>query len=187
MCPRKGIMSTYAWSLLTDREFLLKMNHPCPIEHILEPNEIQWNKQIEEKKLVKTDKYYIYWDPDYMNKLKYIDLIGLSQEAELIEVRSGGLFLNKLSENKKLYTKIKQLGYEPKKFKLHFLMFEWYNKLFKLTHKLKLEFETYLNQIKGKTLICAQIRIGRKKASSGLVDDFFTSRNETVKFWSLIK
>ena len=182
------MISTYAWSLLTNRTFLIKMNHPCPLEDILQPNEINWNQKIKENISFQTDQYHIYWDPDYMNRLQFMDLISLSRDADLIEVRSGGLFLNKLSGNKKLVKKIQQLGYEPSKFKIHYLMFEWYHRLFKLIDKLQLEFNHVLNQTNGKTLICAQIRIGGKKsASTGIVDDLFTERNETKRYWSLIK
>ena len=36
-------MSAYAWSLLTDRYFLIHHNKPCELTHFMEPNEHDWN------------------------------------------------------------------------------------------------------------------------------------------------
>ena len=184
-------MSTYAWSLLTNRKFLIKMKHPCPLDEILEPNEIKWNEQIPNEQSLSKSQYYLYWDPDYMNKFKYYDLLNSlnNDETDIIEIRTGGLLLNKFSQNKLLHKRIKQLGYKPNEFKLHYLMHSWYNKLFKLTEKSNLEYNSvYLNKINPNThLICAQIRIGGKKGPTGILDDIFTNRKETHKFWDLIR
>lgn len=42
----KGILSAYLWSLLTNRTFLLKVTKPCNMITLLEPNEVEWNREI---------------------------------------------------------------------------------------------------------------------------------------------
>lgn len=155
------------------------MTHPCPIEHILSPNEIDWNLPLNEP--VNRDQYFVYWDPHQINKFQHLDLLSLSKKTDLIEVRTGAALVNKFHSNKKLHKRIRELGYEPSKFKLHYLIYEWYGKMFKLNSKLKTEYEAYLREIKDKKLICAQIRVG------GQNDDQFTRRTDVKKYWDLIR
>lgn len=162
------------------------MKHPCPIEEILSPNEVNWNEDIQEYSKTK-EQYFIYWDPNLIDRFKYVDLDTIGQDADLIIVRTGASLLNKLSQNKNLINRIKQLGFKPSEFKLHYLMFNWYSKLFKLTDKLKIEYDLYLDKIKTKTLICAQIRIGGKVSANGISDEPFTNRKDTQLFWKLIQ
>jgi hypothetical protein len=42
----KGILSAYLWSLLTNRTFLLRVTKPCNMVTLLEPNEVDWNREI---------------------------------------------------------------------------------------------------------------------------------------------
>lgn len=44
----KGILSTYLWSLLTNRTFVVKITRPCNIINLMEPNLVNWNKEIGE-------------------------------------------------------------------------------------------------------------------------------------------
>ncbi|RNA37766.1 hypothetical protein BpHYR1_023949 [Brachionus plicatilis] len=41
----KGILSTYAISMIIDREFTIKMTRDCDLRRILEPNEINWDHE----------------------------------------------------------------------------------------------------------------------------------------------
>ena len=54
----KGIMSAYAWSLLTNRIFLINITNPCLLTTFFEPNEIQWN--LEHYNLTNLKKEYYY-------------------------------------------------------------------------------------------------------------------------------
>ena len=38
----RGIMSVYAWSILTNRQFVINMTFPCQLSHMLVPNKIDW-------------------------------------------------------------------------------------------------------------------------------------------------
>ena len=44
----KGIMSAYAWSLISGRELVLDVTKPCHLTNFLLPNKIQWNKDLNE-------------------------------------------------------------------------------------------------------------------------------------------
>ena len=41
----KGIISTYALSLIMNRTFVMKITQPCHINAILQPNEINWDQE----------------------------------------------------------------------------------------------------------------------------------------------
>ena len=47
----KGIMSTYALSMILNRSFLLQITQPCYIETLLQPNQINWNTKIDRKNI----------------------------------------------------------------------------------------------------------------------------------------
>lgn len=42
----KGILSAYLWSLLDDRQFIVQVNRPCDMVNLLEPNEVNWNRDV---------------------------------------------------------------------------------------------------------------------------------------------
>lgn len=42
----KGIMSLYLWSLLSNRTLLVRITRPCNFINLLEPNEVDWNRQV---------------------------------------------------------------------------------------------------------------------------------------------
>lgn len=44
----KGILSTYLWSLLTNRTFVVKITRPCNIINLMEPNVVDWDKDTSE-------------------------------------------------------------------------------------------------------------------------------------------
>ena len=43
----KGIMSLYLWSLLSNRTLLVRITRPCNFAQLLEPNEAEWNREVE--------------------------------------------------------------------------------------------------------------------------------------------
>lgn len=43
----KGIMSLYLWSLLGNRTLLVRITRPCNFAQMLQPNEVDWNRQVE--------------------------------------------------------------------------------------------------------------------------------------------
>lgn len=43
----KGVMAAFLWSILENRQFLLKINRPCNFTQLLEPNVVKWNQNVE--------------------------------------------------------------------------------------------------------------------------------------------
>ena len=54
----KGILSTYLWSLLTNRTFVVKITRPCNIINLMEPNLVDWDKQIGEVTWLRTGELH---------------------------------------------------------------------------------------------------------------------------------
>jgi hypothetical protein len=190
----KGILSSYAWSLITNRSFLIDMRFPCPIEELYDINEINWKRgPVKTKKLVETKRVVAYGWRDY-TKMASEDIIDFSNRAtNLISISSGLMFMNSFATNPSLIPRIKELGYEPRKFKLQYLFHEWYEKLFRLKPDMAAEYDLMLDKIKkreqpGLKLICAQLRQGgttRGKADDNLVSE---EPNKTSKlFWRFMK
>ena len=63
---------------------------------------------------------------------------------------------------------------------------EWYADLFTLTAGLKAKLEQALEMRQGKTLICAQIRLGGRRTHFKDSEQF-NERNVSVRFWNLMR
>lgn len=180
----KGLMSTFAFSLITDRTFLIKMTKNCDLKNILEPNEINWDHNIIVSKKISSKVLKYAWNyalSDQFKKEKEI----LSNETDnsLLIVKSGFMFSDALSENPNFTEKIKKLGYNQTKFKIAYLFKEWYKKLFKLNNRLEKKLEKFLKKLKplnNSKVICAQVRMG----DPGHIGQ--TDVNASVNFWHFI-
>lgn len=42
----KGILSAYLWSLLDNRTLIVQVNRPCNLVNLLEPNEVNWSREV---------------------------------------------------------------------------------------------------------------------------------------------
>lgn len=181
----KGILSVYAWGLLTNRKFLIKFEDPCKIDNILLPNEVDWNIKLNySDNLMTKQDIFMYYDQEYMKNLEYLDILNNYTNAQLLNVRSALMFLDSFSKNSKLYQRITELGYKPEEFKLNKLFYKFYNKLFKLAPSLQKEYDKFLSQAKPSKkskLICAQLRIGSAKT-----DTQFMNRKDSILYWKFI-
>lgn len=180
----KGIMTTYALSLLTNRTFLIKMNKPCQLEKYLQPNEINWSAKISRNKLT-TRKLFIYWNWNYVReKFLKTNFLNYNKDKELIVVRTGFNLVKYLTYNKKHHKRIRDLGYDVAEFNLEYQFNKWYKKLFKFNSDLEALKSNLVKQAKPTNrtkLVCAQIRLG-----SGGIDLEFASRNSSKSFWKFI-
>ncbi|RNA33250.1 hypothetical protein BpHYR1_050390 [Brachionus plicatilis] len=180
----KGLMSTYALSLLTERKLIIRMTSKCDINRILKPNKIDWDfKQIENKKLSKK-RVPLNSRNAYLQFKNTTSVFSEYSEIDLIVISSIYDFMKGLSENKHLKGKIESLGYKQENFKLAFQLKNWFDHLFKLTEKFQQKFDYYNylmkpNKNKSK-LICAQIRAGDARKS---VED---EKKLFQKFWIFI-
>lgn len=43
----KGILAAYLWSILDNRTLLIRINRPCNFVNLLEPNEVNWDRNVE--------------------------------------------------------------------------------------------------------------------------------------------
>ena len=193
----KGIISAYAWSLLTNRYFEIPMAAPCSLGEFFEPNLVDWPLKIPRKNKTRFQPRQIshrgvgYEKSDYL-KMENEDIIAYSKNAsELIEIFSGAMFMNSFAVNPHLASRIRELGYEPSKFKLQYRLHEWYSSLLKLTPEAQLMYDAFMSKTKkseGYKLVCAQIRIGGRIRLNVTDLDFVENATATRNdFWKFIK
>lgn len=90
----RGLISTYAWSLITDREIIINITHPCKFEELVVPNEINWNRSITDLianrelasnftsfEFSKENKHYL------MRDFYELDLVNFESDKDVIFVR----------------------------------------------------------------------------------------------------
>ncbi|CAF0745517.1 unnamed protein product [Brachionus calyciflorus] len=182
----KGLMSTYVISLLTDRQFIIKMTKNCDLKKILEPNEINWDHE-QVPKNITNEELNIGWDFRIFNMLKEsISLFTNLNSKNLIKVKSGMMFANGLIENCNLKEKIEKLGYEQSKFHIAYQFNKLYKQLFKLNNQTQKRYDEFLKKLKPNShskLICYQIRKGdpgqRNEKDEYFEKDFWNFINKT--------
>ena len=184
----KGIISTYAWSLITNREFLINFTNPCQLDKMIEPNCIKWNMSIPDLKNKSSIELKLVDNQNFKNSIKKIDLHSYLSNIDVINVYNNLDWTVHMSKNLFIENKIKSMGYDPNKFKIQYLFFDWYKKLFNLNTELKKKFEDLKKKVKptvNTELICAQIRTGGVRANHKN-DLLFNKYEETKMFWSFI-
>jgi hypothetical protein len=167
----KGILSAHAWALLTDRHLVIDIESPCPLEKLYDTNSIDWTQDLdfvrhESSKFnfwpsVKHKRRIIEYGWNDWRSLETENILEYGKEYDIISLNSGLMFMNAFSANPHLKNRIKELGYEPSRFKLQFLIHEWYAKLFKLKPEMEKVYQDFLTKTRkssGYKLICAQIR-----------------------------
>ncbi|CAF0995158.1 unnamed protein product, partial [Brachionus calyciflorus] len=160
----KGVMSTYAISLLTDRQFKIKMTKNCDLKKILEPNEINWDYEQVPTKNITVKELNLGWNFGLYNLFKDdISLFTNLNTTNLIKVKAGMNYANRLRENSNLKEKIEKLGYEQSKFHSAYQFHKWYKQMFKLNKQTQKKYDEFLKKLKPNShskLICCQIRKG---------------------------
>lgn len=181
----KGIFTTYALSILTDRKLLVKIEKPCKFENAISPNEIDWRIDPSLNRQMTVYYYFIHWDYAYLKKHFFtVDFTNFQPEFDLIVIRTGLELLRHLTVNPNHHAKIRQAGYEVDKFNFETLLETWFKKLFKYNDYLESRYNELLKlarPTKHTKLVCAQVRIGGGK------DFNFLSLNNTKNYWSFIR
>ena len=166
----KGIISTYAIALFSNRKFLINMNKPCNITDYLLPNEIDWNHSVEslvrENKLPKnfTSVRYTkenYLDYKYYNMSDIYDMIIKHNNVDVIYFSTNINWLFWFADSEILRNKILSLGYQPKQIEISFVLKDWLQKLFKFAPELQSTFDKYSQMLlpeENYEVYCAQIR-----------------------------
>jgi len=183
-----GIMGAMALALIQNRTFLIRITQPCLINQAFKSNIIKWDQSININ--ISLTEHYIKAMNNFEKgkDLSTLDWTSHLSNINIIKIKSNLDWLIALSSNIKLKDRIKQLGYEPEKFRTHFLLHEWYSKLFNLSTELENKYKNFLKQAKPTSsetkLICVQIRIGGDKRKNRHSDKKFNSLNITKMIWN---
>ena len=122
----EGIFSTYAFSLLTDRDFSIYIDRPCSIKTLIEPNEIDWNAEgYTNITNLTTKRFHLIDNFAFIKQLETIDVPNFEKDTNLITIENNQQWLTALSSNQNLSMKIKSLGYEPSRFQIKYLTYNW--------------------------------------------------------------
>jgi hypothetical protein len=113
--------------LLTDRLFYIYIDYPCKINFILKPNIIKWEIHKLNINIDSIDLNLID-NERFVKNLTTLDLLNYYEDKKQIILRNNLDWFQSLSINKKLFSKIKSLGYEPSNFTLPYLMHKWFTK-----------------------------------------------------------
>lgn len=186
-----GIMGAMALALIQNRTFLIKITQPCLINHALKSNIIKWDQSVKSANVFLTE-HFIYAIDNFAirQELSTLDWTTHLSNVNIIKIKNNQDWLKALSSNVKLKDRIKQLGYEPEKFRTPFLFNEWYSKLFNLSPKLENDYKNFLKQAKPTSntkLICVQIRIGGNNRANRHPDHPFNSIDVTKIIWNELR
>lgn len=181
----KGIVSLYAWSLLTNRRFELKMNVPCNLPEFLLPNEIDW---LPHNKQYNSTFNIIHFDTQSTLNKSWLNVKMIPSDKDLIEIRTNQNWIRYIEFNMTLYRKkLKKVGLNYRHFEYYSFFKQTYPKLFRLGPRLQTKYSYFLKQFNSanQKLICAQIRIGGR-SEHVYQDKVFNFMNETKNFWNFI-
>lgn len=105
----KGIMNAYAWSIFTNRNFIINISQPCNIENLIIPNEVDWlvnlkalgkNKFLNNyynKKLFELKKTNNF---KFRDDLINIDITNYQSESDIIKIYTNLEWFSSYSKNR---------------------------------------------------------------------------------------
>lgn len=191
----KGLMSTYALSLLTDRNLLIKMTKKCDIKTIFEPNKINWDPNQLNNRSFKNITFH-YNSRTAILFSKETEILKKYSDYDLWIITSNAEYMKGFSKNPHLRKKIESLGYDQPKFKMAFQFKNWFDSLFKLKIEFLKQYNFNKNLMKpdeSVKLICIQIRLGDRAKPADVeqkliskfwifINQTFLATNETNKY-----
>lgn len=107
------------------------ITQPCPLYNALLPNEVNWLKDVNVHTYSPRARILdLAWDFTYKDTFRTLDIFTSDLFNADVDVRVGGSvnLVDSLGENRHVWRRIKQLGYEPDKFRMQHLLHEWYFK-----------------------------------------------------------
>ena len=182
-------MSSYALSLLTNRQLIIDITAPCDFQELLAPNEVNWSKKHYKLNGLKRKSIYCIDSTKCTDSFNEANTTDFELDNDIITIQLNNDWLEYFSGAKNFQSGITKLGYQPDKFKLVYVMHKWYSKLFKLTPHLQDQFELFLknSNVNPQTfIVCAQIRIGGARPNVPH-DSPRNHLNSTKLFWSFIR
>jgi hypothetical protein len=195
----KGIFSSYAWSLITNRTFLINITEPCHFAELMRPNDVQVNWNADLTTLLRSGQLRPNYtkiviskvnDPKYRLDLRTLDIRKIESDKDMIGISTNLEWLDSLTKNKALQPILLSKGYKPPNYVRAVAVYKlWYNKLFRLAPKLKQKYDEFMRKAKpnnNTALICVQVRIGGRRPNVRH-DAVINKRENTKYFWKFVK
>jgi hypothetical protein len=198
----KSIVSGYWLAMLTNRSLIIRMNRPCNLNEIFEPNELNWNVEvndeiIKQKKI--RSKFIKLMNPKYFKeklettkttRLKYFD----DDRFKLIILLTNRNFADALANNKMFAERFQRLGIANQSLvQLKYSFDDIYRRLFKFTPSVQQKYDRFVQRAKpygaNSTLICIHIRLGQhrdERNSWRKVDVTYQQRQNSELYWEFV-
>ena len=178
----KGVVAAHMWARMTKRRFEIDIQHPCFLQNVLEPNEIDWrmesNSMIEAKTRNLTQVVIHTIDnQNFRKNLSNVNLLELYEDIDIIIIRNNLDWILHFSQNRFLRERIKELGYKVFKFKMPYIFKSVYRSLFKLSPHLMPRYIDFVKraQLRDETkLVCVQVR------------KYYAKRENSKLFWQFV-
>ncbi|KAK6178787.1 hypothetical protein SNE40_011295 [Patella caerulea] len=179
---QKGIIAAYLIANITGKKFKVEITTPCNIWMVLKAkNENLVIHKDEFKNRSSTSLYLIDGGGFSLRQESTISDIRSKFNNDVVYFRTNVDFVRHLNSSK-FYTK--ELSW-MKSMKRHEVYKYIWEKLFTLTEKVQKRLEDFLAKRSNKTLVCAQVRIG--KNPSNMLDSAKIDINKIDAFWKFFE
>jgi len=194
----KGIMSVYALSIMTRRQFLIDIEIPCNFSQLFVPNKIDWSMKSNQ---IKERKNFMHIDclnqiklgPECLSQFeeRLDENQNLVSSPTFLALKSNQEWISFFARKKSFHKQIIHSGYVDsiEDFKFSLMFNKWYKKLFKLTPEMSQKYELLKRQArldKSTRIYCAQIRIGGARPNVKF-DAKFNDMKVKDLFWKFIR
>ncbi|KAL3848086.1 hypothetical protein ACJMK2_018967 [Sinanodonta woodiana] len=179
---QRAIVTTYLISVLSNRSYGILMNNPCRLESFLAPNNVNWIVKEEELDGLCARDFYMYNDlAENFRQHQMIEWAHFDKlfPEDVIYFHTAQDYVTSIRRNK--------LTADVMPWLHNFTLGQVYGyvmrHLFVLNNYTKKQLDdVFSNQVKGRSLVCAHIRMGIKG-----VDAERTARNEMHAIWEFLQ
>ena len=95
-------MSAYAIALISNRQLVIKIEHPCSLSKFLEPNEVNWDIDLTDS--LTRFNLEINWNKLFIKTiLPKINFLEFENNTDVILIKTGIQFIKYLSTNQRTW------------------------------------------------------------------------------------
>lgn len=102
----KGIMNAYAWSIFTNRNFIINISQPCNIENLIIPNKVNWHVNFNDLRILKSYNKKTQFEIRKINDFKFRDnlinlnILNYQLESDIIKIYTNLEWFSSYSKNR---------------------------------------------------------------------------------------
>ncbi|XP_013421367.1 uncharacterized protein LOC106181515 [Lingula anatina] len=176
----RGIMSTFAWSVLNGRQFIIEHTWPCDLRKFLQPKPpLRWADNIPQRKGMTTRRFNLIDNNSFLQEIQKTKNLSDTFHENVLRFHTNGDMFPGFRYNKDLHKTIRQrYGVGFKEFTFEKMFKRQYDTIFEMTPYFSEMFQSILSEakptIKSK-LACLQFR------------QLFQANNTQKNAWAFLK